>query len=156
MILIVGLSIVIALAVNHFSPGKIALVAQWQPSTCSARADSAGVIGPDDFEIRDVFRAKALFDAGNVPFCRCARRGIFFKTATSVGRVTLPLSQFEQQIDSFKKTYPLNHDIVTYCYSGDCDDSRALARLLFEVGYTNVGIFIEGYLSWENEGFPIE
>lgn len=152
---IIGISAVIAIAVNHVSPAKIPLVAQWPSSAKVAMFPPADQIVPGDDEIRTVYRAKEIFDAGKALFVD-ARGPEYFQNGHIRGAVSLPVAQFEHRIASFKEKYPPGRHIVTYCYSRDCRDSQILAQRLFDAGYTNVAIFVEGYLGWENEGFPIE
>ena len=59
-------------------------------------------------------------------------------------------------IKSFQKRYGRSQPIVTYCSGRTCGDSHRLAQLLFEHGFENVSVFIDGFPGWEAEGFPIE
>ena len=72
------------------------------------------------------------------------------------GAVSLPVGQFEEQIESFLNRYPAEQHIVTYCSGRTCEDSHDLAQSLSDVGFTNVRIFIDGFPGWEAEGYPIE
>ena len=46
--------------------------------------------------------------------------------------------------------------MITYCSGRTCEDSHNLARLLSEVGFTDVRVFIDGFPGWEAEGYPVE
>ena len=79
-----------------------------------------------------------------------------FKNGHIKGAESLPLDQFDNFIKAFKEKYPANTFIVTYCSGRTCNDSHRLEQLLFDHGYVNVSIFIDGYQGWKAEGYPID
>jgi rhodanese-related sulfurtransferase len=72
------------------------------------------------------------------------------------GAESLPVGQFDEQIESFLNRHSPDTRIVTYCSGRTCEDSHNLARFLSDVGFTHVSVFIDGFPGWEAQGFPIE
>jgi rhodanese-related sulfurtransferase len=68
----------------------------------------------------------------------------------------MPVNEFDARIGKFIEMYPFTEFIVTYCSGRECDDSHKLAQKLFEVGYTNISVFIDGYPGWKTAGYPVE
>ncbi|MCA2227426.1 rhodanese-like domain-containing protein [Nonomuraea aurantiaca] len=46
--------------------------------------------------------------------------------------------------------------IVTYCSNPACNNSKAVARHLTALGYTNVRRYVEGIEDWVTAGLPVE
>jgi rhodanese-related sulfurtransferase len=46
--------------------------------------------------------------------------------------------------------------IVVYCASETCQNSHQVAKLLGDVGYTNVSVYAGGKADWQEAGLPIE
>lgn len=153
--LLLGLAVITALTVNHFNPGGISLMGDWNVSQCEEADESSENILLQDFEIRDAFRAKEIFDDGKAVFVD-ARAREFYLNGHIKGAISLSLDQFQTSIAEFKKKYPISTYIVAYCYGRECNDSQELARHLSENGYTRVSIFTDGYTAWEREGYPLE
>lgn len=155
IIILMGVSVILALAVNTLSPRGIALVGQWDVAKGVISANPGGTAVKKSVEIDSVARAKALFDKGDVLFVD-ARSQNHYGNGHIPGAVSLPVGQFEERIESFLNRYPLEQPIVTYCSGRTCEDSHELARFLSDLGFTNVRIFIDGLPGWEAEGYPIE
>jgi rhodanese-related sulfurtransferase len=152
---LLGISIFLAFTVNFFSPSGIAIVGQWDDSKGVITAKAKDNILIDELEIDDVKIAKQIFDSGKAVFID-ARSLDNFEGGHIKGAVSIPVGLFDEVIDVFKGQYPRDSIIVTYCSGRTCDDSHHLAQLLFEHGYLNVSVFIDGYPDWEAEGYPIE
>jgi rhodanese-related sulfurtransferase len=155
IIILVGISIILAMVVNFLSPKGIALVGQWDTSK---GVITASPTGPEEWkpeEINSVARAKEIFDNGNVLFVD-ARSQDNYEDGHIPGAVSLPLGQFDELIGSFLDQHAAARSIVTYCSGRTCEDSHHLAQLLFELGFDNVKIFIDGFPGWKAEGYPIE
>jgi len=155
MMFLLGIATISAFTVNFFSPKGIALVGQWDesPGVVASKVDSDVFNG--ELEIKDVKTAKQIYDKGTAVFVD-ARSLENFKNGHIKNAKPLPLNQFDNFIKAFKKKYPANTFIVTYCSERTCDDSHKLEQLLFDHGYINVSIFIDGYQAWKAEGYPIE
>jgi rhodanese-related sulfurtransferase len=154
-ILLLGISIVLAFMVNIFSPAGIPFVGRWieSPGVDASKANSD--VFSETLEIKNVKAAKQIFDKGKAVFLD-ARSLESFKNGHIKGAESLPLGQFDNLIEMFKKRHPADTFIVTYCSGRTCGDSHKLEELLFDHGYVNVSIFIDGFQGWKAEGYPIE
>ena len=47
-------------------------------------------------------------------------------------------------------------EIVLYCASATCQNSHIAARVLQQIGYTNVAVYAGGKQDWFEAGLPIE
>jgi len=47
-------------------------------------------------------------------------------------------------------------EIVVYCASDTCQNSHIAARVLQQIGYTNVAVYAGGKQDWSDAGLPIE
>ena len=46
--------------------------------------------------------------------------------------------------------------IVVYCASETCKNSHEVAKLLGDVGYTDVRVYVGGKADWQAAGLPLE
>lgn len=155
IMMLVGVSVALALVVNHLSPRGIALVGQWDTSK---GAITANAIAENEYriaEIDQVADAAKIFYDGDTLFVD-ARSTEDYENGHIPGAISLPVGQFDEQIESFLNRYPPDQPIVTYCSGRTCEDSHHLARLLVDVGFSEVRIFIDGFPGWQAEGYPIE
>ena len=155
IITLLGVSLILALVVNTFSPRGIALVGQWDIAQGVVTASPAAGATGQPQEIDSIALAKAIFDEGEVLFVD-ARSQKDYANGHIPGAISLPVGQFEERIASFLNRYPLEQPIVTYCSGRTCEDSHDLARFLSDIGFTNVRIFIDGFPGWKAEGYPVE
>jgi len=153
--IITGISVILAFILNYFSPNGIALVGQWDVSQGVVSAVAKNDVVMDELEIGDITHAKALYDTGQVLFVDARSAEDFFNGHVK-GAVSLPVGQYDDQIDGFLQLYDLDRPIVTYCSGRTCQDSHRLARLLMERGYLNISVMIDGFPAWEAEGYPID
>ena len=154
-IVLVGFAVITAMTFNYFSPKGSSLLGDWGQSECVDRANTAENVNPFEFEIKNVYRAKEIFDSGQAIFVD-ARAGDFYANGHIKGAISIPLDQINERMQLFKKEYPASVSIITYCYGKVCDDSHKLARYFFENGYTHVSVFTEGFVRWQEEGYPVE
>ncbi len=155
IIILVGISVALAMVVNLLSPKGIALVGQWDTSKGVITASPSGPEAWKPEEINSVARAKEIFDNSNVLFVD-ARSQDNYEDGHLPGAVSLPVGQFDEQIESFLNQHSPDTPIVTYCSGRTCEDSHNLAQLFSDVGFTNVSVFIDGFPGWEAQGYPIE
>jgi len=154
-IFLLGISVISAVTVNFFSPAGIALVGQWDESPGVISSEAKSDVFSGELEIKHVKTAKQIYDSEKAVFVD-ARSLENFKNGHIKGAESLPLDQFDNLIKAFKEKYPADTFIVTYCSGRTCDDSHRLEQLLFDHGYINVSIFIDGYQGWKSESYPIE
>ena len=153
--LLLGVAVALALMVNLISPRGIALVGQWNTAKGVITANPQPAEGKKPEEIDSVIWAKEIFDKGHVLFID-ARSQDSYEQGHIQGAVSLPLGQFDEKIDYFLSRHALDQPLITYCSGRTCEDSRHLARLLSEAGFTDVRIFIDGFPAWKAEGYPVE
>jgi len=152
---LVGASILAALAVNYFSPAGIALVGQWDTAKGAISANGKNDIVLNDLEIGDVTLAKKLYDSQKFLFVDARSRDDYDEGHIK-GAVSLPVGQFDEKIEAFLDQYSAEIAIVAYCSGRTCEDSHKLAQLLLAIGYTQIHVFIDGFPGWAAEGYPIE
>jgi len=155
IVILVGVSVILAFVVNSLSPRGIALMGQWDTARGVITANPTGMTEGIPQEIDSVAQAKKIFDEGNVLFVD-ARSSDNYKDGHIQGAISMPVGQFDERIESFLNQYPSDRPIVTYCSGRTCEDSHNLAQLLLAVGYTKINVFIDGFPGWEAEGHPIE
>lgn len=153
--ILLGVSVMLAFSVNHFSPAGIALVGQWDTTAGVITANAKNSVVSGKTEIEEVIQAKQIFDNGSVLFVD-ARTRDNYDAGHIPGAVSLPVGQFDALIDSFLDQHANEQPIVTYCSGRTCEDSHNLAQLLMDFGYSNVKVFIDGYPGWEAAGYPVE
>jgi len=153
--ILIGVAVLFAFIVNTLSPKGIALVGKWDKDKGVAHANARNGVVKPELEIGNVNTAKQIYDTGNSIFVD-ARSEDDYKDGHVKGAVSLPVHLFGQLIDGFKNKYTPEEYIITYCSGRTCEDSHQLAQLLFNHGYVNVSVFIDGYPGWKGEGYPIE
>ena len=154
VMLLLSLAIGLALLVNGLSPRGIPLMGQWDTRQGVVTADAAAAALWMDFEIPDPAAAKQIWDAGGALFVDV--RGLdMYLEGHIPGAVSLPLGEFDAQVEAFAREVPLDHPIVTYCSGRLCQDSHTVAMLLMERGYENVVVFIDGFPGWTDNGYPV-
>ena len=47
-------------------------------------------------------------------------------------------------------------EIVVYCASSSCQNSHIAAKVLAQMGYTNVAVYAGGKQDWQEAGLPVE
>ena len=152
---LLGVSVMLALIVNYFSPVGIALVGQWDTSQGVISAQAKNNVVAGKIQIEDIAQAKQLFDSGTVLFVD-ARSQDNYDDGHIPGAVSLPVGQFDALVDTFLEQHAIEQPIVTYCSGRTCEDSHTLAQLLIDIGYVDVKVFIDGFPGWQAEGYPIE
>ncbi len=155
ILILLGVSIATALAVNYLSPKGIAVFGNWDTTAGVVSARPKGYQDALFEEISDAESAKAISDQGDAVFID-ARSEVSFLQGHITGAVSLPVGQFSEKIQMLLNTYEPSTPMITYCSGRTCDDSHKLAQLLATVGYLNVRIFIDGYPAWEESGYPSE
>jgi len=147
-------ALIIAFAVNWFSPRGIPLFGQWdtQKGVVDAGGKKSVVTTGRDIELP---AAKALFDQGAL-FVD-ARSGEDYRAGHIKSAESLPVNDFYSLIAGFKQAHPdPGFPIIAYCSGRECTDSHELADNLAETGYSNIKVFIDGYPAWEAEKLPME
>ena len=152
---LVALAAVFALAVNSFSPNGIPFFGEWDPSEGVITANPESGVVNHDLEIKSVEVAKNYFDTGKAVFLD-ARSYEEYRQGRIKGALSAPVGRFENLVPELKEKYDYDTFFITYCSGRYCEDSHILAQKLFENGYFNVSVFIDGFPEWESMGYPIE
>lgn len=155
IIILFSVSVGLALTVNFVSPAGIPMFGQWDTERGVITANAMDDIADSELEIREVEKAKSIFDDGSALFVD-ARSLEDYQNGHIADAVSFPVGQFEEQIEAFLDRHPPEQAIVTYCSGRTCEDSHHLAQLLDNFGFTNVTVFIDGFPGWEAEGYPVE
>ena len=155
VVILIAISLTAAFGINWVSPKGIAFVGQWDTAQGVITAKAKNDVVVHELELDDIMVVKDIYDRQLALFVD-ARSQEDFSEGHIRGAISLPLGEFETYIDQFKANYPLSQYIVAYCSGRECDDSHELAQRLFEHGYADVSVFIDGYPAWAAEDFPIE
>lgn len=153
--LLLGAAVILAFGVNAVSPRGIPWQGQWDESRGVVTADQTALQTTLDFEIPDAPTAWQLHATGRVVFVD-SRTTEDYREGHIPGAVSLPVGEFDGRIDAFRARFDQNHPIVTYCSGRSCQDSHLLAQRMFEAGFENVSVFIDGFPGWTAEGYPVE
>ena len=78
-----------------------------------------------------------------------ARPAVDYNLRHITGAYSVPFYEVEDHINRF----PLNEWYVTYCACPH-SESGIVAQALMDAGHVTVGILDEGYLEWEDRGYP--
>ncbi len=154
VILLLAIAIVLALAINRFSPHGIPLIGQWDTDTGVVTADTDLAALWAEFEVPDVATAKRVFDSGKALFVDVRSQGIY-DAGHIPGAVSLPLGDLESRLEAILDDVPRQRPIITYCSGRLCQDSHTAAQLLMERGFENVLVFIDGFPGWIENGYPV-
>ncbi|MBC8485775.1 MAG: rhodanese-like domain-containing protein [Bacteroidetes bacterium] len=68
--------------------------------------------------------------------------------------ISIPLESFDFKSEILSELSK-DQGIITYCDGEECSQSIDMAVYLEELGFTNVYFFIEGWLEWQESGYPI-
>ena len=149
-------SIVAALLFNHFSPRGIALQGNWDTSqgTISALAKDEMAIEAVP-EIGTVEEARILHAQGNTVFID-ARSKALFDEGHIPRAYSMPGNEVEDRFEELLELFPLETPMVAYCSGRECRDSHTVARVLQDLGYRDVKLFIGGFPGWQSQGLPVE
>ena len=154
-LLLLVLAISIALVVNQFSPGGIALIGQWDQDKGVISAHAKDEIHDSRLVIDNIKIAKLSYDGGKTLFVD-ARSNDDYNEGHIKGAITLPVGEFDERVGNLLDNYSPDQSIITYCSGRTCEDSHRLAQMLIDLGYENVSIMIDGFPGWKENGYPVE
>jgi len=96
--------------------------------------------------------AEELFVRGSALFID-SRPKQKFSAGHILNAVSIPLEENKKKLQS-PLTVPLERTIIVYCDGGDCQESLALAKVLYIQGYKNIRVFTGGWAEWAGTGHP--
>lgn len=146
---------IMAFIANAFSPHGIPLFGQWDETQGVVKANPGNEKVAQKIEIDDVSVAKQYYDKGQTLFVD-ARSELDYNQGHIKGAISLPVGEFDHQIDSFLDQYPPEQLMIAYCWGRTCEDSHFVAQMLMDFGYENVSVMIDGFPAWKKKGYPIE
>jgi len=153
--LLAGSALLLAIALAMIAPQKFPLFDGGDLSAKTAAGATTNAASLPEFEISSPEEALRLFEEGRVLFIDARARDDYARGHIP-GAISLPIGEFEADIEAFRQTHALAQPIVTYCSGRWCQDSQELAQRLMAQGYTEVAVFIDGFPGWEAEGYPVE
>lgn len=155
VLIIFSLSLIVAFSGNFLSSNGISLFGQWDTATGVITANPEKLISSGVHEIDDISEVISIYEQKLAVFVD-ARDISDYTEGHIKGAVSFPINDFENGIAAFMEKYKPSERIVAYCSGRECEDSHILSEYLYEEGYTNISVFIDGYFSWEKNGLPIE
>lgn len=145
-LLLLGIvSICLALLNNYALNPSLPLLKPYIGYVHISRIEKLGVslkIALDEFQKGTIFvdsRTRDKYERGHIP-----------------GAINIPLEEFDQHINDFFQTVPLDSRIITYCDGEKCESSKDLALELEKLGYKNVKSFFGGWNQWTQANLPVE
>jgi len=131
--------------------------------TNALRADGIPIVRPTAAELMrregvtpvHLDTAKILHDLPKVLFVD-ARPANAFRRGRIPGAVNFPDMEFEDRIQAFKDSVPLDRPLVVYCDGIECRASEVLAKALAGAGYRYIHLFFGGWVEWREAGMEIE
>ena len=111
------------------------------PPNFSMPSEGYAFISVDD--VKDAYDAQSRFVLID------ARPAVDYDLRHITGAYSVPFYEAEDHMGRF----PLNEWYVTYCACPHAE-SGIVAQALLDSGQTTVGIIDEGYLVWEDRGYP--
>lgn len=136
---------------NNRIPHSNSVTDTTPPSKNSTVKQEAVQTGPKTITLKQAYR---LFKNRSAIFID-ARDKWEFSDGHIKGALNIAQYSFDKNNTVLKKIGK-NKTMVVYCSESDCDMSEKLAGQLFEIGYTRVYIFKEGYEGWVSSGFDVE
>ncbi len=153
-----ALSVLVGLAINHFSSQPLSMV--YQSPQERLQAQLAELVAAPPFEsfpadtidlnqFRRVVedRSALIFDA---------RSSFYYGQGHVPGAMNLSRDHFARDYLRLRSTLEKakDHPIVVYCSGGACHDSKMVAQALVSLGFDQVRIFAGGWDVWTAAGLP--
>lgn len=101
-------------------------------------ADVQRMLGEQSHLLLDA-RPVADYDKGHLP-----------------GALSLPQTDLDTYYAQLMPLLTPAQPLLVYCSGLECDESFLLSVYLREQGFTNVTLFVGGYLAWKAAGLPLE
>lgn len=147
-IAVVFLAFGISILVNSLRSDRLALVADWSPEAQLTREGGENLV--ISFE-----EAEIHFFAGDAVFLD-ARSPELYQEGHIQNARNLPWEGYEQYYDKVMNGIAPDALIITYCDGEGCSLSKDLALLLFDRGYRNVRVLVNGWSLWTEDALPVE
>ncbi len=143
---LVFLAVAIGLGVNQVRSNRLLLIGDWShEARLKTPSGQSMVISLEE--------AETLFFSGRAVFLD-ARPSADFERGHIAGAFCLPWQEFEFFFDRVFPDLLPDATIVAYCDGETCDLSEHLAEELYNMGYENVRVLINGWSVWLDAGLP--
>jgi rhodanese-related sulfurtransferase len=96
---------------------------------------------------------KRLYDKGESLFLD-ARGAMDYEHKHIKGALNLPVNHFDLYYPKLKSKLPKDADIVVYCEGEECGASLHLSEELVRMQYTDIKVFLGGWIEWNKAGYP--
>lgn len=144
---ILGMSLVLAAAINAVHPRQIPWVQDWN-NYVESKAAAAGI------EVLPLGQALAMHDKGNCLFVD-ARELAEYGMGHVAGAVSLPAQSWDLHVDTLDALLDADYPLVVYCRNRECDDALMLAIELKAMGKSDLYYYVDGFELWEEMECPI-
>ena len=142
------LAVMTGLGVNQVRSDPLPLIGDW--STEARLQTPSGqnmTISLDE--------ATRLFHSGQAIFLD-ARSSAHYEEGHIASALCLPWQEFDIFFDQVFPNLLPGVTIITYCDGETCDLSKHLAEELYNMGYENVRVLVNGWSVWLDAGLPVE
>ncbi len=146
--LLMVLSVLIALAVNHWRERPLPLIGDW--SVSARLADQEG----NSLEI-GLGEARQLFERQAAIFLDARSRPEYEEGHIS-GALSMPWQDVENAFVNIVGQLEEDRIIITYCDGENCELSHDLAAFLKEMGFDDIRVLVNGWTVWRDAGLPIQ
>jgi rhodanese-related sulfurtransferase len=143
--LITGISCCIGIVFNLFWVNKVPFVT---PSKVEIYAKK-------DIPTLSLDETRKKFDQQGVIFLD-AREAVDYEAKHIKDALNLPVTHFGLYYPKMKSMLPRDADIIVYCEGEECGASLHLAEELIGLQYTNIKVFLGGWVDWNKAGYPAE
>lgn len=145
---LVLLAMVTGLGVNLARNDRLPLIGDWsRDARLKTSSGQSMVISRDE--------AERLFRSGQAVFLD-ARSSSDYEQGHIAGALCLSWQEFDVFFDRVVPNLLPGAMIVTYCDGETCDLSKHLADELYNMGYENVRVLVNGWSVWQKAGLPAE
>lgn len=146
-VLVVLIGMALGLAVNHFRPSGLPLVADWsmKKQVASIQTEENPVIDLDEATALYLTRGAVFIDA---------RKDEFYRMGHIEGARNLPWEDFENRFPEVMADVPPDALLVIYCDGDACTLSKDLAQALVGKGYGHVRVLLNGWSVWQAAKLP--
>lgn len=170
VIAILGLSLVVGMAYNHFSNTPLPLFEHYDAHMVELVIANRGMNlidsklsaenkNPEEniphFSEVDAETLRALVANGSAILLD-ARPPHDYQTGCIPGGVSLPISKFKETYDSVAPLLADGKTIITYCEGIHCTDSSMLALALHKMGYKDILVYKGGIEEWTELGNEVK
>lgn len=146
--LLAALAALLGVAAQFVSPTRIPWTQDWSRYV-ESRALDAGI------PLANLDATKAIIDTRS-HLVLDARKIADYDAGHIPGAMSLPHSALEESFPAFAPMLTPDLPILVYCSGKDCDESLLLGDFLRKQGFTNVTLYVGGFLEWKAAGLPVE